>query len=246
MATSSHARALPPNDAYRLWAARYDDELNPMLSLEQAFLEPLLPSVKGMDVVDLGCGTGRWLKILRAGKPHTLLGIDSSPEMLDRARCKVGLAAKYLQVDCRSLALPAQSADLILCNFLLSYVEDVLSFLHRLSRFLRPGGSIFLSDLHPATATALHWRRGFHANSSFQELQTYLHPLEDVIAFAGSEGLCAAACIEPHFGDAEQRTFESAGKSQAFHEAAAHPAIYLLQLKKEIPAAAPRSLASAT
>ena len=36
---------LSPAEGYRLWATTYDDEPNPMLSLEQRILEPLLPSL---------------------------------------------------------------------------------------------------------------------------------------------------------------------------------------------------------
>jgi hypothetical protein len=59
MATPQRARWLSPSEGYRVWASSYDREANPMLSLEQRILATLLPPVAGLDVVDLGCGTGR-------------------------------------------------------------------------------------------------------------------------------------------------------------------------------------------
>src|ERR1700758_1454312 len=45
---------LPARDGYRLASGVYDAEPNPMLALEERFLERLLPAVDGLDIVDLG------------------------------------------------------------------------------------------------------------------------------------------------------------------------------------------------
>ena len=76
---------VPAHEAFRLWAEVYDSQSNPMLALEQRFLANLLSGISGANVVDVGCGTGRWLAALTAESPKSLTGIDSSPEMLSRA-----------------------------------------------------------------------------------------------------------------------------------------------------------------
>src|ERR1700720_4512665 len=111
---------LTPAEGYRLWASSSDDESNPMLSLEQRILGHLLPSVAGLDVVDLGCGTGRWLSRLKDKKARSLFGVDFSPEMLRVAQLKLGSAANIDCSDCQNAPLKNSSADLILCNFVLS------------------------------------------------------------------------------------------------------------------------------
>src|SRR5215469_8596918 len=75
-------RRVTPREGYRLWSRTYDSDLNPVLTLEQRILGELLPRVEKADVVDVGCGTGRWLERLAALKPRTLRGIDCSKEML--------------------------------------------------------------------------------------------------------------------------------------------------------------------
>src|ERR1700731_4870731 len=97
---------------------------NSFLSLEQRILGPLLPPLVGMDVVDLGCGTGRWLKALQGAGARSLLGLDSSPEMLVLAQSKLADMANVVCADCGSVSLDANSADIILANFVLSYLED--------------------------------------------------------------------------------------------------------------------------
>ena len=65
-----------------------------------AILGPLLPRVTGLDVVDLGCGTGRWLHALIGSGPRSLLGVDPSPEMLAQAKAKLGEQAAFICGPC--------------------------------------------------------------------------------------------------------------------------------------------------
>jgi cytosine/adenosine deaminase-related metal-dependent hydrolase/SAM-dependent methyltransferase len=230
MASPSIKTCLSSADGYRIWARSYDHELNPMLSLEKRFLEPLLPNVAGLDVSDLGCGTGRWLEILKDSRPRSLFGVDSSPEMLRVARSKLGPAARFLKADCSSARLGSACADLILCNFLLSYIEDASSFLTNARTMLRDGGSLFLTDLHPETAAKLNWRRGVQLENEFSEIRTYQRSIDLVLALCESANLQAVVRLETPFGDQEKLIFEAAGKRDYFKETKAYPAIYILQL----------------
>ena len=74
-----------PSDVFDTWAQVYDEQPNPLLALEQRFLTRMLPDVAGLDVLDAGCGTGRWLQLLAPQRPASLLGVDISPQMLERA-----------------------------------------------------------------------------------------------------------------------------------------------------------------
>ena len=230
MAGSVPVGGVSPRDGYRLASHVYDAEPNPMLSLEQRFLECLLPPVAGLDVVDLGCGTGRWLAKLASQAPRTLVGVDFSPEMLAQAKRKLGDAAHWVVADCTDLPFPRSSADLILCSFLPSYLQDLAKFAEQVRRLLRPGGVIFITDLHPATTAKLGWRRGFHVDGSFIDIATYSRPIQQILSPLENLGIQADAVLEPQFGDPEFHLFQRAGKTEAFHAAAGHPAIYILQL----------------
>ena len=50
--------------AFDAWAQVYDTQANPLLVLEERFLRRLLPDIDGKDILDIGCGTGRWLEHL--------------------------------------------------------------------------------------------------------------------------------------------------------------------------------------
>src|ERR1700730_100367 len=109
MSSSVTTSCVTPAEGYRLWANTYDDEPNPMLSLEQRILAPLLPPLVDLDVVDLGCGTGRWLKALQEAGARSLLGLDSSEEMLGFAASKLAGAANLVCADCGSASLEGNS-----------------------------------------------------------------------------------------------------------------------------------------
>ena len=231
MYENASTTSLSAVEGYRAWASSYDRELNPMLALEKRFLETLLPPVEGLDVVDLGCGTGRWLEIFQGMRPRSLLGVDSSVEMLQVAREKLGAAARFAQGDCTDVCFEPCSADVALCNFVLSYLEDAGAFLAKVKRMLRAGGSVFVTDVHPETSARLKWRRGVKVEDEFREIQTFPRSLEDVIALCESANVCVNVCLEPRFGESEREIFCAAGKQEYFEDIKEHPAIYILQLR---------------
>jgi cytosine/adenosine deaminase-related metal-dependent hydrolase len=230
MASPSPSSCLTPSDGYRVWAESYDRDPNPMLSLEQRLLGLFLPSVADRDIVDLGCGTGRWLNVMKHAGARSLLGIDPSPEMLSYARPKLGDAAKLLCAGYLTAAIAGASADLVLCNFVLSYIAEPQPFLEFARNILRPGGSLFLTDVHPETAATLNWRRGIHVQNEFREVRTFPRSLVEVVALCKEVGLRVRLQLEPKFGDEEKRIFEKNGKREYFEEIRGLPAIYLLQL----------------
>lgn len=229
--------AVSPSDVFDIWAQVYDEQPNPLLALEQRFLRHLLPDVAGLDVLDAGCGTGRWLQLLAPHHPTSLVGVDASPQMLQRASAKLGTAATLRLGSC--LALPAQTSaiDLVLGSFVLSYLENVEAFARELLRVMRPGATVFLTDMHPETAVSRNWKRSFRANDTEEQIETSTHSLKQITDAFRSCGFELLTHIEPRFGSHERPTFEQNGKLEAYEAAANLPAIYILQFRK--PAAVP-------
>jgi cytosine/adenosine deaminase-related metal-dependent hydrolase/ubiquinone/menaquinone biosynthesis C-methylase UbiE len=235
--------AVSPSDVFDIWAQVYDEQPNPLLALEQRFLSRMLPDVGGLDVLDVGCGTGRWLQLLTSHRPASLVGVDTSPEMLQRASAKLGTKSTLHLGSCTALPVQSATADLILASFVLSYLESVDTFARELRRVARPGANIFLTDMHPDTVASCNWKRSFKANDTEENIQTTHYSLKQITDAFQSCGFELLTHIEPSFDSHEKTTFEQNGKLESYESSANLHAIYILQLRKQSPAVShPHSL----
>ena len=57
-------------EGHRIWAASYDSGDNPLLALERRSMESLLDFIMPSNVIDVGCGSGRWLGYFQKGGAH--------------------------------------------------------------------------------------------------------------------------------------------------------------------------------
>jgi cytosine/adenosine deaminase-related metal-dependent hydrolase/ubiquinone/menaquinone biosynthesis C-methylase UbiE len=224
--------AVSPSDVFDIWAQVYDEQPNPLLALEQRFLSRMLPDVAGLDVVDAGCGTGRWLQLLASHGAASLVGVDTSPEMLQRASAKLGTRSTLHLGTCAALPIQNATADLILASFLLSYLESVDTFARELHRIARPGANVFLTDMHPDTAMSRNWKRSFKANEMEENIQFRNHSLQQITDAFHACGFELLTLIEPSFDSHEKTTFEENGKLESYEASANLPAIYILHLRK--------------
>jgi ubiquinone/menaquinone biosynthesis C-methylase UbiE len=130
-------------DGYQSWAPFYDSPGNALVEREgprvHALLDRVLRDSPTRTVLDAACGTGRHAAHLAAGG-HRVIGIDSSPAMLDIARSKLPDAELH-QADLHGLPLPDDDVDLIVCGLALAHVPDLAPVFAEFARVLRPGGT---------------------------------------------------------------------------------------------------------
>jgi len=215
-------------EGYARWAASYDRTPNPLLAREERYLLNLLPPLQHRRVIDLACGTGRWLEKLEARGPALGVGVDLSDAMLRVAATKL----KHLAcADCLRLPFCAKVFDLAICSFALSHIPDLRRSARELSRVTKSQGDIFISDLHPE-ARALGWRTGFRDIHGSTQIETRPHSEAAIMqAFqdAGFECLRREALF---LGAAEKPIFSLAGKDHLFRAASSLPAILVCQFRR--------------
>jgi SAM-dependent methyltransferase len=100
----------------------------------------LVPAVEA-EIVDIGCGDGRLLDILKASCPPgwRYHGIDWSPEAIERVRRK-GYDARSGDVTRIDLADWLGKFDLVVTHQLVEHVRDPRGLLVKLRDILKPGG----------------------------------------------------------------------------------------------------------
>jgi ubiquinone/menaquinone biosynthesis C-methylase UbiE len=222
--------ALP--NLFDQWAEVYDTDLNPLLALENRTLPALLPAVAQAHVLDVGCGTGRWLQHLELLQPASLTGADTSDAMLAIARRKVSAGTTLVNAPATRLPASNSSHDLVLASFVLSYIEDLPAFAAECARILKPAGHLIVTDMHPATATARDWTRGFKHGQQNIHVPAQTHSLTEILAAFAQQGLTLVAQHEPAFAEPERYLFIEANKHSAYEDIRHTPAIYLLKLQK--------------
>ncbi|MEV0620529.1 class I SAM-dependent methyltransferase [Nonomuraea sp. NPDC050404] len=181
-------------DGYRIWSQTYDGP-NSAFDFDEPIVAEILDGLPPGVALDAGCGTGRVAANL-AGRGHRVLGVDSSPDMLARARERVP-EGDFRLGDLTRLPVPDDTADLIVCSLALTHVPDLDPVIAEFARVLRPGGHVVISDIHP-TGVA----RGVVPPVRLPDgrpgrVATYCHPIGDYVRAALKAGLQVRRCEEP-------------------------------------------------
>lgn len=114
----------------------------------------LVGDVDGRDVIDLGCGEGRFCRMLAARGARTL-GIDLQPAFVAHARGKASPSESYEVGDLRSLTgIDSASFDLAVSYISLVDVPDEAAAIREAFRVLVPGGRFVVCNLAPMATAA--------------------------------------------------------------------------------------------
>ncbi len=105
---------------------------------------------KGMNLLDVGCGTGTHLELYQRYQVN-LYGIDLSPAMLQVARNRLGDTAQLELGDASSMPYDDGMFDLVISMLTLHEMSPNTRplVLDEMRRVLRQNGRILLIDFHP-------------------------------------------------------------------------------------------------
>ena len=104
----------------------------------------------GSRILDYGCGYGRALGILHSSGYRNLIGLDPTPAMIAAARQNFPEIAFEVLDDYRNVGLPDASVDAVLLFAVLTSVatdEGQMAIMSEISRLIRPGGVLYISDM---------------------------------------------------------------------------------------------------
>lgn len=200
---------LEPEAAYALWADSYPAHAhNPVMQAEERAMLAMLPAdLRGMSVLDAGCGSGRYLMHAWHRGASRLAGVDLSAPMLARAEAELtpvrGRAELSLCIGSLA-ALPVRDgeADVTVCGLALGHMTDLARALAELSRATRPGGTVLCSDFHPI-GHALGWLRDFKVDGQRYAARHFPHLYSHWHRACAAAGLAIEDVREPMLDPAD-------------------------------------------
>jgi ubiquinone/menaquinone biosynthesis C-methylase UbiE len=184
------------DDGYDAWAPRYDGP-NPATEVDEAAVHAILADLPAGIALDAACGTGRHSAHLRA-RGFEVTGVDANRSMLTIAEAKVP-DCDFRVGDLAALPVDDDAVDVVVCSLALTHVERIEPVLGEFARVVRPGGSVVLSDIHPAALT-FGSVAVFPTGRDQLELhyvRSVVHPVSEYVQAATATGLVVRACREP-------------------------------------------------
>jgi SAM-dependent methyltransferase len=221
-------------DAYESLAESYAARVD--TKPENAYYErpatlSLLPDVKGLHVLDAGCGPGVYTEWL-VDHGASVVALDVSPSMVRLARKRVGRRAQILQADLNQPLSFAEDGvfDVVLSPLVLDYLEDWHGVLSEFSRVLKEAGILIISVEHPMVD---HSRWGAKNYFSVELLESvwsalgdpvivrfFRRPLQAIIDPLANSGFVVERLVEPRpteaFEAADPETYEKLSRQPGF------------------------------
>jgi SAM-dependent methyltransferase len=112
----------------------------------------LLGDVRGLRVLDAGCGPGFYAEALADGGAQ-VTAFDASPDLVRRAQARVGSRADVRVWDLEQPLtwLPDEHFDVALMALVVHHIDHRAQALSEVHRVLRRGGRLVLSTTHPTS-----------------------------------------------------------------------------------------------
>jgi SAM-dependent methyltransferase len=178
------ARVVDAEDLRREWDAFSAEWINRSETRADAAREGLLDDwmldvvgdVGDLDVIDLGCGEGRFCRMLAARGARTL-GIDLQPTFVEYAEEKASATEHYIVGDMQSLVdVPDSFFDVAVSYLSLVDVPDQAAAIRAAFRVLAPGGRFVVCNLSPMNTASVDdviWWRDDDGNKLHFVLDDY-------------------------------------------------------------------------
>jgi SAM-dependent methyltransferase len=135
-------------------------------------LEKILTHTKGKAVLDLGCGEGRYSRVLQ-GSGALVTGIDPVPQFINRARTLDSIST-YIEAKAEALPLANSSFDIILSYLSFIDIADLQAASQEIARVLRPGGELVVVSISNMASTTDGWIKDEAGNKSYRTVDRYM------------------------------------------------------------------------
>lgn len=144
----------------------------------------------GQCVLDVGCGTGYFARLLAqaVGPEGQVIGVDPSPKMISYASSKAGRVrnCQFQVGTAESLEFPAERFDIVVSSLMMHHLPEDLRVpaLREMRRVLRPGGKLLVAEAHVPRGFGWRLLARIHGYDRMARMVPHLEPLAVQAEFA--------------------------------------------------------------
>lgn len=208
---------------------------SPNDTLEKPIIMELIGDVHGADVLDLGCGDGRFGVELLAAGCQSYTGVEASNRMVEKGEQRLKEAGGILHhATIESWPYPTSAYDLVVSRLALHYLADLQQTFEQVHKALKPGGLFVFSVEHPVISSCDRAIRETGIRQAWI-VDDYFDEGERNVAWMNSEVIKYHRTIENYFLGLQKAQFmieslrESAPQKENFNDDA------LYARRKRIP-----------
>ena len=175
--------------AFSRAADHYEQAAALQQEVERRLLERLdLVRLQPLQVLDLGCGTGRGTQALMSRYPKArLVALDIATSMLGHTRKRGRWLRRPACVcaDAERMALADQQFDLVFSSLMLQWCPDIEAAFREIRRVLRPGGLLLFTSFGPDTLVEL--RNSWASVDAYTHVNAFMdmHDVGDALLRSG-------------------------------------------------------------
>ncbi|WP_404456762.1 class I SAM-dependent methyltransferase [Virgibacillus necropolis] len=117
---------------------------------EWPVLKSLMPELRNKGVLDLGCGYGWHCRFAREQHASSVVGVDISEKMLQKAREKTDdPLISYLKMPIEDINFSDSQFDVVISSLAFHYIKSFETICKKVYANLKPGGTFVFSVEHP-------------------------------------------------------------------------------------------------
>jgi 2-polyprenyl-3-methyl-5-hydroxy-6-metoxy-1,4-benzoquinol methylase len=174
---------------YDRWAQLYDTYVNSTVATDELYFPPVYGDIRDLEVLEIGCGTGRHTLRL-AAQGNRVTALDLSPGMLEVARGKLARFDNVRLIEADIMAgADLGRFDAVLTALVLEHIADLDPFFTCVAQALKPGGSFYMSEIHPDRIASGTQANFVAADGEHVRLASFAHAEHAIQATASRVGL---------------------------------------------------------
>ncbi len=176
-------RHLNVRELYKSWASYYDRDPNLAIFLEEKITRPIFKNFKGKDILDYGCGTGRYC--IELAENNNVTAVDLSKEMLEKAKEKA--EKRKVKIDFQLSDITKfksnKKFDIIISMLVLDHIKNLSKVGDIIGNISKKGTELFISNVPPYQI----YNRKIILKKKKPINQNY-HPLEEYLKLLRKKG----------------------------------------------------------